>query len=70
MSKKERVEPHAWLPRNWEKARERDNVTMQNEKQIIISSFKAAISAILYEPMENCTLSNLSIWLRGLSMCD
>lgn len=35
---------------------ERDNVTMQNEKQIIISSFKASISAILYRQMENCTL--------------
>lgn len=40
---------------------ERDNVTMQNEKQIIISGFKASIRAILYEQMENCTLSNLSI---------
>lgn len=26
---------------------------MQNEKQIIISSFKASISAILYRQMEN-----------------
>lgn len=34
---------------------------MQNEKQIIISSFKASISAIPDEQMENCTLSNLSI---------
>lgn len=40
---------------------EKDNVTMQNEKQIIISSFEASISAILYEQMENCTLNNLSI---------
>lgn len=50
---------------------ERDNVSVQNEKQIIISSFEASISAILYEQMENCTLSNLSIcdcWVRVIKI--
>lgn len=41
---------HAWPPLAEKRLQiEEDNVTVQNEKQIIISSFKASISAILCE---------------------